>query len=49
MFEESQLLFPGWTIWLVQGKLISESVMITLQIWHFGFSHFLLPVDVTVY
>ena len=23
--------------------------MIMLQIWLFGFSHFLLPVDVTVY
>ena len=48
MFEESLLLFPGWTIWLVNGMFISESMMMMLQIWHFGFSHFLLPVDVVV-
>ena len=28
--------------------LISVSVVMMLQIWHLGFSHFLLPVDVTV-
>ena len=28
--------------------LITVSVMMTLQIWHLGFLHFLLPVDVTV-
>ena len=27
---------------------ISVSVVMMLQIWQFGFSHFLLPVDVTV-
>ena len=26
--------------------LISESVMLMLQIWHHGFSHFLLPVSI---
>ena len=28
--------------------LITVSVVMMLQIWHLGFSHFLLPVDVTV-
>ena len=28
--------------------LISVSVVMMLQIWHLSFSHFLLPVDVTV-
>ena len=28
--------------------LITVSVMMMLQIWHLGFSHFLLSVDVTV-
>ena len=28
--------------------LITVSVVMMLQIWHHGFSHFLLPVDVTV-
>ena len=28
--------------------LITVSVVMTLQIWHLVFSHFLLPVDVTV-
>ena len=44
---ESQLLLPGWKIWLVTGMLISVSVVMMSQIWHFGYSHFLLPVDVT--
>ena len=48
MFEESQLYFPGWYIWLVPGMLITVSVVMMLQIWHLGFSHFLLPVDDTV-
>ena len=48
MFVESQLLFPGWYIWLVPGMLITVSVVMMLQIWHLGFSHFLLPVDATV-
>ena len=30
------------------GMLISESVVMMLQNWHLGFSHFLLPVDVAV-
>ena len=47
MFVESQLWFPGWYIWLVPGMLISVSVVMMLQIWHLGFSHFLLTVDVT--
>ena len=29
--------------------LISESVVMMLQTWHFRFSHFLLPIDVAVY
>ena len=49
MFEESQLQFPEWKIWLVPGMLISDYVVMILQIWHFGFSHFLLPIYVTVY
>ena len=28
--------------------LITVSVVMMLQIWHLGLSHFLLPVDVTV-
>ena len=28
--------------------LITVSVVMMLQTWHLGFSHFLLPVDVTV-
>ena len=28
--------------------LITVSVVMMLQIWHLDFSHFLLPVDVTV-
>ena len=48
MFVQSQLLFPGWHIWLVPGMLITVSVVMMLHIWHLGFSHFLLPVDVTV-
>ena len=28
--------------------LITVSVVMMLQIWHLGFSHFLLPVDVAV-
>ena len=28
--------------------LITVFVVMMLQIWHLGFSHFLLPVDVTV-
>ena len=28
--------------------LITVSVVMMLQIWHLGFSHFLLPLDVTV-
>ena len=28
--------------------LITVSVVMTLQIWHLGFSHFLSPVDVIV-
>ena len=28
--------------------LITVSLVMMLQIWHLGFSHFLLPVDVTV-
>ena len=34
---------------LVPGKLISESVVVMLQICHDGFSHFLLHVDVAVW
>ena len=30
------------------GMLVTVSVVMMLQIWHHGFSHFLLPVDVTV-
>ena len=32
-------------MWLVPGMLITVSVVMML---HLGFSHFLLPVDVTV-
>ena len=49
MFVESQLLLSGWYIWLVPGMLITVSVVMTLQIWHLGFSNFLLSVDVAVY
>ena len=28
--------------------LVTVSVVMMLQIWHLGFSHILLPVDVTV-
>ena len=49
MFNESQLQHPGWTIWLVPGTLISESVVMMLHILHFSFSYFLLHVDATVY
>ena len=33
---------------VVPGMLITVSVVMMLQIWHHGFSHFLLPVDMTV-